>query len=200
MIKTDLHPSLNALVTCHQGRTTAAVLNTTMEAKTIKAGTRYGLLTHCELQADCHGISHSESQAQKMTDQAKEAAIAQKGLGISLPTTPKECNQMEREQFKLEDSPFLQDPDDLQAVVDVLMEFWDSFSHDGFYCKTHLLKHRVITKDVPPIKCCYRPINPTLEPDLRKQLDSWLEHGVIEPANSPWSSNLVEGWAYPLVR
>ena len=71
------------------------------------------------------------------------------------------------------------------------MEFWDSFSHDGFYGKTHLLKHRIITEDVPPIKCRYRPINPALEPDLRKQLDSWLEHGVIEPANSPWSFNLV---------
>ncbi len=34
-------------------------------------------------------------------------------------------------------------------------------------------------------------MNPALEPDLRCQLDEWLRHNVIEPANSPWSFNLV---------
>ncbi len=56
---------------------------------------------------------------------------------------------------------------------------------------THLIQHRIITEDVPPIKCRYRPINPALEPALREQLDEWLKHDVIEPADSPWSSNLV---------
>ena len=94
-------------------------------------------------------------------------------------------------QFWLKDSPFLHNPNDFNKAVAILMEFWDSFSHDGAYGKTHLLKHHTITEDVPPIKCRYHPVNPALEPDLRKQLDTWLEHGIIEPANSPWSSNLV---------
>ncbi len=54
-----------------------------------------------------------------------------------------------------------------------------------------LLQHRIITEDVPPIKCQYCPINPVLEPTLRQQLDKWLRHNVIEAADSPWSSNLV---------
>ncbi len=33
--------------------------------------------------------------------------------------------------------------------------------------------------------------NPALEPALREQLDKWLKHDIIEPANSPWSLNLV---------
>ena len=196
MHKTDLHPGLNAIVTCQNGQTTAAVLNTTGHSKVIRAGTRYGLLTPHDLPKGCYTMGHSESQAQRMADRAKEAAKARKGLGIPLPRDPKECDLQEREdwvmeQFQLKKSPFLQNPEDLRQAVDVLVEFWDSFSHDGFYGKTHLLKHRIITEDVPPIKCRYRPINPALEPDLRKQLDSWLEHGVIEPANSPWSFNLV---------
>ncbi len=46
-------------------------------------------------------------------------------------------------------------------------------------------------EDVPRIKCQYRPINLALKPDLRRQLDEWLRHNVIEPANSPRSLNLL---------
>ncbi len=42
-----------------------------------------------------------------------------------------------------------------------------------------------------PIKCQYRPINPALKPAFREQLDKWLKHDVIKPADSPWSLNLV---------
>lgn len=93
--------------------------------------------------------------------------------------------------FKLPSSTFLQRTKDLDAAITVLLEFWDLFSHDGSYGKTHLLKHPIITEDVHPIKCRYRPCPPGLEPDLRRQLDLWILHDVIEPANSPWSSNLV---------
>ena len=67
----------------------------------------------------------------------------------------------------------------MEKVVAVLMEYWNSFSHDVAYGRTHLLKHRIIMKDVSPIKCRYRPVNPALEPNLREQLDEWLKHGVI---------------------
>ena len=33
----------------------------------------------------------------------------------------------------------------MEKAVVVLMEFWDSFSHDGAYRRMHLLKHRIIT-------------------------------------------------------
>ncbi len=81
--------------------------------------------------------------------------------------------------------------EDLRKATDLLLKFWDLFSHDGSYGHTHLIQHRIITEDVPPIKCRYRPINSALEPALREQLDEWLKHDVIEPADSPWSSNLV---------
>ena len=73
----------------------------------------------------------------------------------------------------------------------MLEEFWDLFLHDGSYGHTHLLQHRIITEEVPPIKCRYRPIPPVLEPALRDHTQEWLRHDVIEPANSPWSFNLV---------
>ncbi len=96
-----------------------------------------------------------------------------------------------RAVFEIDKKPCLRTEAERRAAVSDLAVFWDLFSHDGSYGHTHLLQHRIITEDVPPIKCRYRPVNPALEPDLRRQLDEWLRHDVIEPANSPWSFNLV---------
>ncbi len=93
--------------------------------------------------------------------------------------------------FELDRKSCLTTPAERRQAVNVLLEFWDLFSHDGSYGHTHLLRHRIITEDVPPIKCRYRPVSPQLEDSLRKQLEEWLRHGVIETSNSPWSSNLV---------
>jgi hypothetical protein len=47
-------------------------------------------------------------------------------------------------------------------------------------------------QDTPghPIKNRIRPLNPTLEADLRKQIDKWQSEGVIEPSMSPWNFGL----------
>ncbi len=105
--------------------------------------------------------------------------------------SPEERRRYLRAVFEIDRKPCLRTEADRSAAVSVLAEFWDLFSHDGSYGHTHLLQHRIITEDVPPIKCRYWPVNPALEPDLRRQLDEWLHHDVIEPANSPWSFNLV---------
>jgi hypothetical protein len=81
----------------------------------------------------------------------------------------------------------------LRSAENCLLQFWDSFSHDGSYGVTDLLKHDIVTTSPYPIKCKYRPINIALEPNLRLQLDKWLANDVIEPAMSPWSANLVAG-------
>ena len=199
MTKTDLHPGLNALVRVDgDGTARAAVINTTAQGIHVPKGVRYGALeiAGSELQERIASATRDEGRAKKMAQDAKDADQTAKKNQVPLGKEASLCTMKERRawleaQFSLSSSPFLKDPRDLKAAQDVLLEFWDSFSHDGSYGKTHLIKHRIITEDVPPIKCRYRPINPALEDDLRKQLDKWLAHGVIEPANSPWSSNLV---------
>ncbi len=95
------------------------------------------------------------------------------------------------ETFNLGQKPCLTKAEDLEKATDLLLKYWDLFSQDGSYGHTHLIQHRIITEDVPPIKCHYWPINPALELALREQLDEWLRHDIIEPADSPWTSNLV---------
>ncbi len=68
--------------------------------------------------------------------------------------------------FGLKSKPCLTKPQGLRTAVDLLMKYWDLFSHDGSYGHTNLMQHCIITEDVPPIKCRYHPINPRLEPAL----------------------------------
>ena len=51
------------------------------------------------------------------------------------------------------EGPFLQEPEDLENTVGFMMEFWVSFSQNGAYRKTLLLKHRFSMEEVPPTKC-----------------------------------------------
>ena len=83
--------------------------------------------------------------------------------------SPKERRCYLHAVFEIDQKPCLRTEAELRAAVSVLAEIWDLFSHDGSYGHTHLLQHHIITEDVPPIKCRYRPVNPALEPDLRQE-------------------------------
>ncbi len=131
-----------------------------------------------------------EAYLRQLVDNAKKSQPKAPQIDAINATTQQKKAWL-TETFKLKQQPCLQKKEDLDAATELLLRHWDLFSHDGSYGHTHLLQHRIITEDVPPIKCRYRPINPALEPALRQQLDEWLQHDVIEPADSPWSSNLV---------
>jgi hypothetical protein len=68
----------------------------------------------------------------------------------------------------------------------MLLKRWACFSFDGIYGRTTLLKHSIVTEpDQRPINQRFRPVNPHLEEDLKKQIDKWLKHGVIKKSCSP---------------
>ena len=198
-----------------------AVLNNSDHRVTIPAGKRAGVVTRAEeiqddatIAALCALKDRSQARARKATPttkaekkQAYFQQVADKAGrektqgGGDLPKDlqgfdPASCSRAQKRRwldwkFQLASKPCLQSTEDREAAIDVLEEFWDLFSHDGSYGHTHLLQHRIITEEVHPIKCKYRPIPPVLEPALRDQIEEWLKHDVIEPANSPWSFNLV---------
>ncbi len=168
----------------------------------IKAGTSLGTITGSEedlayiasmVQKDPGPTTwkkKKEKYIQNFVRRAKAKAGKVKKVK-SARLTQEHKRQWILETFDLARKPCLAKAEDLVKATDLLLKFWGLFSHDGSYGHTHLIQHRIITEDVPPIKCHYRPINPALEPALREQLDEWLKHDVIEPANSLWSSNHV---------
>jgi hypothetical protein len=94
--------------------------------------------------------------------------------------------------FKLRDSPLLDTAAKVAQAVCMLLKRWACFSFDGNYGQTNLLKHSIVTEpDQRPINQRFRPVNPHLEVDLRKQIDKWLKHCMIEKSCSPWNFGLV---------
>ena len=79
----------------------------------------------------------------------------------------------------------------MEDALNVLLEYYDLFSQGDRYGRTDLVEHEICTEDVPPIKTKGRPINPIMEKNLKEQLDLWLEQGVVQPSNSPWSFPLI---------
>ncbi len=103
----------------------------------------------------------------------------------------KRLAQWLQKNFRLEEAPCLRTEEDRQKAVELLLRFIDVISVNGEYGDTKLLQHEIHTEDALPIRCKHRPINPALEGDLKKQLEKWEKHGVIERSSSPWSFPLV---------
>ena len=96
------------------------------------------------------------------------------------------------EYFKLRDNPVLKDNKDRSDAVALLLKYFDIFAFDGDYGHTDLMEHCIdVEPGTQPIYEKYRPPNPLLEESMKKQLDLWLKHGVIQPSNSPWNFNLL---------
>jgi hypothetical protein len=94
-------------------------------------------------------------------------------------------------EFSLQDNPILRDPVDLKKAQLLLLAYWDVLSKEDEYGQASLIKHEIKTTPGHPIKNRIRPLNPTLEANLRKQIDKWQAEGVIEPSMSPWNFGLV---------
>ena len=94
--------------------------------------------------------------------------------------------------FRLDSSPFLQNPEDLWKAAEFLRRYWGSFAFDGKFGTTNIVQHPIDLKEgTRPIKCRYRPLPRGLEDSCNQQVDEWLQADVIEKSNSPWTSNLL---------
>ena len=49
----------------------------------------------------------------------------------------------------------------------------------------------VLDEGVKPVRALVCKIKPALQDSLHRQIDSWLQDGVIAPTISPWGSPLV---------
>ena len=78
----------------------------------------------------------------------------------------------------------------------VIKLFLDNFkvlaTHPSQYGKTDVLEMKIeLVPGAISYKSRVRPLNPDQKENLQKQIDKWLEQGVIEPSVSPWVSPLV---------
>ena len=73
----------------------------------------------------------------------------------------------------------------LQQNIEIFATKEDPFGH------TDLVKHKIVTETDLPIKQPVRRPPLHLRGEAQKEVDRMLEHGVIEPSESPWASPVV---------
>lgn len=110
------------------------------------------------------------------------------------------ANEMSKEErlqwlitaFDLDYTPCITSIEERSQVAQLLESYWDLFSHDGEYGHTRLVTHPIVLKDgAQPVKQKQRQVPLALHEELKKQIETWKRHKVIEESNSPWAANLV---------
>jgi len=178
----NVHPWTRAAVTGKADRTVrVGVMNTLGHTVRLKAGAVYGMFQPIQTPAYPYGICVLNPKEDRKEDGTRTIKDLDERAQILI------------DKFQLRKSPCLKTTDDLARAVATLLKYWDLFSFDGSFGKTELIQHQI--KLIPgakqPINQKYRPINPALEPDLKRQLEKWLTHKVIEKSKSPWNFALV---------
>jgi hypothetical protein len=75
---------------------------------------------------------------------------------------------------------------------DLLFEFRDTFSFSDYdNGRTSVLRHSIVTGDARPVRQTLRRHPPAHQAAIKEHVSTMLKQGVIEPAQSPWASNIV---------
>ncbi len=169
------------LTTNQKGCATIPIHNLLEHTVTLAAGTRVGkyemaMVEQMQLTEDGMQLSSSQRKSKHfkpITKKERKVEYLRQLVDNAKKTMPKapvidvaRAFLWLENTFKVRQQPCVKEEKDLQAAVNLLERHWDLYPHDGTYWHTHLLQQCIITEDVPPIKCCYQPINPVLEPAL----------------------------------
>lgn len=219
LLKRGLVPWNNVLVKPIGGKVRLGLCNPGETPVRVKNGTKYGELVQiCSVQQQQRlpwriavvqpstsslipnkpTVKHKLQEIiEKLKQQAETTgAMSSSTVDISekqekRPLTVDQKKKWLIKEFSLDKNKILRDNQSVDKAVALLMAYFDTISVEGEFGHTTLMKHEIHTDDVHPIKCRNRPINPWLEPDLKRQCNDLLNREVIEPSNSPWSFPLV---------
>lgn len=78
-----------------------------------------------------------------------------------------------------------------QQKLERITEKFKTLSHNDYLSETHLITHHIDTGSARPIKQRQYPLSPALQSYLNEEIDRLLQLGIIEKANSPWSSPVL---------
>ncbi len=195
--KFKVHPWRPTVVCCDQnGRVSGGVMNTGNTPVVIPAGARYGMYApiNNEDPGQAYHIPVEQGHRRYMAYVKAVPSGACQKLPAGHDALTSRGQKIRRiiEQFGLDTVRWLKRPTELAQAVAVLLPYYDMFAWTGQVGHTDLLQHDIeLEPGNRPINCRYRPLNPIMEADLRRQIDTWLKLGVIEAAQSPWNFCLV---------
>ena len=93
----------------------------------------------------------------------------------------------------MENRLLAQHPEVRSKLIDLVTRYESIFTDSDIAVgKTDVLKMKtVLESDVIPVRAVVRRIKLSLQTSLRKQIDSWINDGMIAPAVSLWGSPLI---------
>ena len=78
------------------------------------------------------------------------------------------------------------------ALREILKDHVDVFSQSEYDLgKTNIITHRIDTGDAKPVRQPLRRFPPAHREAISEHVDNMVSQGIIEPASSPWGSNIV---------
>jgi len=78
------------------------------------------------------------------------------------------------------------------ALSDILKDHADVFSQSEYDLgRTNIISHHIDTTDARPVRQPLRRYPPAHLEAISTHVDNMLNQGIIEPASSPWASNIV---------
>lgn len=84
------------------------------------------------------------------------------------------------------------DQEQCQRLHELLRKWQPTFAeHDEDFGRTNVVKHPIPTWTAPPSRERYRPVPPSLYPELKSLLKNMLDKGVIRESSSPWTAPIV---------
>ena len=121
------------------------------------------------------------------------------GVSVNQLEEWREFTLEEKEKFvkdilKLQTHPVLKHRPELhKRVVDIFVNNFEVLStHAGECGKTDLVSMKIqVNPGAKPVRQNPRPMAPPMKKEFRQQLNSMLQEGIIEEANSPWASPIV---------
>ena len=159
----------------------AQLLNLTDKPVKLFAGTRYGQGAPYH-EASRASVSTLDSSTSAAPPTLQDSKAREEKLKNVLQTLDLHNNKILKANRPI-----------LKQVVALVNKYLDAFaSHPHEYGTTDLLEHEIRLKPgARPIKAKYRPLNPVVAAEVRSQIKSWYNQGIIEYTSSPWSSRLV---------
>lgn len=101
-------------------------------------------------------------------------------------------NQPPASQTIIDSLPNCLSESQLQTATDLIRSFEDVFSQNEYDIgKTHLVEHTIDTGTHRPIRQTLRRHPLAHLETIDEQVEEMLAHGIVEPAASPWASNIV---------
>ena len=188
---TDTHGLIGFLptwVSCdNTGCMVAALLNPGEEEVHLPAGTLYGtFFVPPDDWMQVAGLSPPSTGSAEQPPQFCQ--------GKTNAYNVKQRTELLIKQFKLKENPILQaDPKLYKAVLTLMLTYFEVLGFDGRIGKAHLAEFNIKLSDphAVPTRDKYRPVPPHLMSTFEEQMKKWKDQGLVEPINSPWSSNLV---------